>query len=253
MCSGKMHSLDRDPPPLPPPCVALHTRPCMRCVQGLPSTLQLLAVAGSAAVRSLLTVGSGTSTAGSLLDSSTANGGSWHSNQTQPPACGSGQNRRVICSSEPSCWSVGSDASTSARPTINPPCGLLQQVHVSASTARAESCGVFDPSQPNVRHVSTAAGMSARGLALGKGQGQAISAGAAGFGIAALPCNVRWQGYAVSAKGHQPSAALREIGNQQLRSFVESPGMLAEPYTCEKLINLHQFALHVLGVAWPIG
>ena len=49
---------------------------------------------------------------------------------------------------------------------------------------------------------------------------------------AAEASGAQWRGFAVSTRGHQPSTALREIGNQQLRSFVESPGMLAESYTC---------------------
>jgi len=209
----------------------------MRCVQGLPSTLQLLAAASSSAVCSLLTVVSATSTERSLLDSGTAIGRSWHSGQAQPPACCSGQTRRVSCSSESSCWPCSSDASTNARTTMSPPRGLLRQLHIRASAGREDPCGELHPSQPNVRRINTAAGMLAQSRALGTAQGPATVAAAASCGTAVLPCSTRWRGYAVSAKGHQPSAALREIGNQQLRSFVESPGMLAEPYTCETRLS----------------
>lgn len=52
------------------------------------------------------------------------------------------------------------------------------------------------------------------------------------------------RGYAAT-KHYAPSQAVREsIGHQMLRSFVDSPGMLAEPYTCayhnlDKLMQQH--------------
>ena len=204
-------------------------------MQGLSARLPSLTIVSASAVQSVPTAGSRAGIPHSVLPRSTAAGGSWHSLQTQPPACTSGHSRRVSCASECSHWSPCSEASAWA--TISPSRGLLQRLHVSDSRDPAVLHGAFHPSQPSLRHGSTAAVTARQGRALDAAQQQATSAAAVSCGTAALPYHVQWRGYAVSTKGHQPSTALREIGNQQLRSFVESPGMLAEPYTCGDVLS----------------
>ena len=228
-CPGEMQWPESRPPPPPPRRPALLPT-TLSCVQGLQASMQLLGVAGSSAARSMLTAGSGMSIDRGYDHSSMAVSNCWHSCQTQPPAGSNGHFQREGCSSESNRWPCCSDAGTGARTSISPSRGLLHQLWVSASKSMGAPLSALDPSQPNMRHISTAAGTAPRDRALASAQENVTSAAAAI--CAAQPHCMQRRGYAVSGKGHQPSAALREIGNQQLRSFVESPGMLAEPYTC---------------------
>ena len=196
----------------------------------MPAQLHTLGAAGASAICSSLRVNSGDHIKDSLLSGRAADQLRGFERQTAAPAYVNRPDQRHSGIASRYRWRGLADASVIARVMSGQACSLSPQLQSGGIASALEA--MRSQSQPSMQHVSTDGGTSTHCRALHRAHEQLRSASAVNCGPAALSSAKQRRGYAVSTKGHQPSAALREIGNQQLRSFVESPGMLAEPYTC---------------------